>query len=342
MIDITDIKRRFGGHDVLKGVSFQIPAGHLAVLFGPSGCGKTTLLRIIAGLEHADSGTVSICGRKIAGPGTRVKPEDRKVGLVFQDLALFPHLTVEKNIEFGIGRSADRGQRTSEMLELTHLESLRDRFPHELSGGEQQRVAVARALAPGPDLLLLDEPFANLDATLRCTVRNEMIELLGRVGTTSIMVTHDRSEALSAAQTLLVMSQGRLLQSGAPRELYENPEDRVVATLLGDGNLLNCNIHDGKAESCLGVVDAADRPDGPAQIFVRTEHITIEMDENGKATVIGSAYLGHDSMTEIRFLDGQMIKAREHQDFTSAPGSIVTARISGPCTFFDQTGRPSP
>ena len=335
MIEITDIKRSFGGHDVLKGVSFQIPAGQLAVLFGPSGCGKTTLLRIIAGLEHADSGTIAICGRKITGPGIRVKPEERKIGLVFQDLALFPHLTVTKNIEFGMARATNKADRTREMLELTHLESLRDRFPHELSGGEQQRVAVARALAPGPDLLLLDEPFANLDATLRCTVRRELVELLDRVGTTSIMVTHDRSEALSAAQTLLVMSRGRLMQSGSPRDLYERPSDLRVATLLGDGNLLDCEIRGGIATCCLGTVDAADRSDGQAKLFVRTEHITLEQDEEGEGTVLGSAYFGHDSMTDVSLPGGKVIQVRESQERTSNPGSTVKARICGPCTILD-------
>ena len=334
MIELTDIRRRFGGHDVLKGVSFQIPAGQLAVLFGPSGCGKTTLLRIIAGLEHADSGTVTIRGRKITGPGIRVKPEQRKIGLVFQDLALFPHLNVAGNIEFGMAKAANKADRTREMLELTHLESLRDRFPHELSGGEQQRVAVARALAPGPDLLLLDEPFANLDATLRCRVRRELVELLDRVGTTSIMVTHDRSEALSTARTLLVMSQGRLLQCGSPRELYESPTNLLVAGLLGDGNVLDCDVDGGKVICCLGTVEA-DRPDGPAKLYVRTEHITLEQDEDGEGTVLGSAYFGHDSMTDVGFADGRVIQVRESRQLTSTPGSRVTARIDGPCTFLD-------
>ena len=335
MIALRNIKRNFGPHEVLKDISFEIPSGQLAVLFGPSGCGKTTLLRIIAGLEHADSGSIHIGDRQIVGSGLAgVKPEDRKVGLVFQDLALFPHLSVERNIQFGIRKSSVRLERTDELLALTHLESLRHRLPHELSGGEQQRVAVARALAPEPDLLLLDEPFANLDATLRSTVRAELIELLDRVGTTSIMVTHDRAEALSAAQTLLVMSEGSLLQTGTPKALYERPRDRKVANLLGDGNLLKCEVKGGKAACCLGVVDAGGHPDGPALIFVRTEHLSVENAADGMATVQGTTYYGHDSIIEIRLDDGTVLRSRRPHDHSVSEETRVRARISGPCTIF--------
>ncbi len=336
MIEVKDIRKRFGPQQVLDGVDFVLEPGTLGVLFGPSGCGKSTLLRIIAGLETPDSGTLSIAGRQVAGGGMNtVAPEARKVGLVFQDLALFPHLSVGRNIEYGLRDAARRAERTSEMLALTRLEPLRDRLPHELSGGEQQRVAVARALAPRPDLLLLDEPFANLDAELRSTVRAELVELLQSTGTTTIMVTHDREEALSSAEHLLVMSEGRLLQQGPPRTLYESPDSMEAAFLLGEGNLLQGMVTSGRASCCLGTIDVEGRPDGPCRLFVRSEHVAIEESADGAGRVEGGAYYGHDSVTSIRFEDGGLVQARLPHGRVPEPGSLVTVRLAGPCTCFD-------
>jgi iron(III) transport system ATP-binding protein len=341
MIELNDIRKRFDGHTALEGVSVTIPTGRRAVLFGPSGCGKSTLLRIIAGLEQPDGGSISIAGTTVAEAGrVALKPEARKVGLVFQDLALFPHLTVERNIEFGVRDSAGRDERIREMLALTRLESLKGRLPHELSGGEQQRVAVARALAPAPDLLLLDEPFANLDAALRAQVRLELIELLDRVGTTSIMVTHDREEALSTAEVLLVMSNGRLLQSGPPRGIYETPADPETALLLGEGNLIDCTIEAGHGECCLGRLEADGRADGPCRLFVRSEHLRMIEPDDSSGRVEGGAYYGHDSVSSIRFDDGQLIQVRQPHGELPDTGTRVGVRIEGPHVFFDASEGP--
>ncbi|MCH2146054.1 MAG: ABC transporter ATP-binding protein [Phycisphaerales bacterium] len=335
MIEVKDIRRRFGSQQVLDGVDFTLEQATLGVLFGPSGCGKSTLLRIIAGLETPDSGSLSIAGRRVAADGVNtIAPEARRVGLVFQDLALFPHLTVARNIEYGLRDSNGRTKRVEEMLSLTRLGHLRDRLPHQLSGGEQQRVAVARALAPRPDLLLLDEPFANLDAELRSTVRTELVELLKGTGTTTIMVTHDREEALSSAEHLLVMSDGRLLQQGPPRTLYESPNSMEAAFLLGDGNLLKGTITSGRATCCLGTIEAAGQPDGPCRIFVRSEHVAIEAADGGPGRVEGGAYYGHDSVASIRFDDGGCIQARLPHGRVPDRGSSVAVRLEGPCTFF--------
>lgn len=336
MIRLSNIQKSFGATKVVDDVSCSVDQGQLAVLFGPSGCGKSTLLRMIAGLEEPDDGRVEIAGRPVAGPGLQhVRPELRNVGLVFQDLALFPHLTVTRNIEFGLVDSANREDRTKQMLALTRLESLKDRLPHELSGGEQQRVAVARALAPAPDLLLLDEPFANLDAELRNTVRLELVDILRNVGTTAIMVTHDREEALSTAELLLVMSKGRLLQSGKPKDLYEHPGTPESALLLGEGNFIECIVQEGRGTCCLGEFDATGRTDGPCRMFIRSEHLALCESEGIQGCVEGGAYYGHDSVAHVRCEDGALVQARQPHGRMPQPGSRVGVRIDGPFTLFD-------
>ena len=243
------------GSQIFTDVSFRLGEGKIGCLLGPSGCGKTTLLRCIAGLEEPSQGTVEIDEMLVCGPGTFIPPEDRNVGVVFQDYALFPHLTVSENVAFGL-RNLDklrRETRVKDLLGSVDLIAERDRYPHELSGGQQQRVALARALAPQPRLLLLDEPFSNLDPSLRIRMKIELKRLLNYFGVTSIIVTHNQDEAFDIADEIGVLSDQRLMQWGTAYNLYHKPESRVVADFLGVGSFIPCHINSrGCVESELG------------------------------------------------------------------------------------------
>ena len=225
-------------------VSVSVAAGSIVSLLGPSGCGKTSLLRAIAGLERPAAGSISIGGRAVSGPGAWVKPEHRSVGMVFQDGALFPHLTVAQNVEFGLNAAhiradrTERAARVAELLDLVDLAGLDERLPETLSGGQRQRVALARSLAPNPSVLLLDEPFSALDAGLRVHVRAEVARILREVGVTSIFVTHDQDEAFVLGDRVAVMRDGRVEQFGAPDELYRSPTSKWVARFVGEANFV--------------------------------------------------------------------------------------------------------
>ena len=239
-------------------VTLEVGKGELIALLGPSGCGKTTTLRLIAGFERVDSGLVEIDGRVVASKGVHLPPQLRRVGMVFQEYALFPHVNVLANIQFGLRRLPEeaRAARTREVMELAGLSGLEERMPHQLSGGQQQRVALARALAPHPALILLDEPFSNLDAGLRARVREEVREILRAANTTAIFVTHDQEEALSLVDRVAVMLDGRVEQVAPPHELYANPASRAVAEFIGEANFLP-GVGQGETIECeLGVVAA--------------------------------------------------------------------------------------
>ncbi len=335
MLELEKLNKSFGEHPVLEDVSLSMPKSGFGVLFGPSGCGKSTLLRIIAGLEAPDSGRIILDGKEVCAPGgDHVPAESRKVGLVFQDLALFPHLTVAQNIEFGIRNHPGRQARLAELLHLVRLTDLHDRLPHQLSGGEQQRVAVARALAPEPSLLLLDEPFANLDADLRGRVRSELVEILRQAGTTVIMVTHDREEALGTADLLMVMSSGRIIQAGSPREVYEHPVTIDAAGLLGDGNVIPCTVRDQHVECGLGRLAAPGLEDGPCRLFVRSEHLRQSASGAITVRVVDSSYFGHDALAELVLSDGTRLSMRQFEDDLPSPGDEIRISITGPVSFF--------
>ena len=222
-LECRGLSKRFGEVHALHNLDLAVPAGHVLAVLGPSGCGKTTALRLIAGFEQPDAGTISLSGRVVSGGGKFVAPENRRVGMVFQEGALFPHLNVERNIAFGLSGKDRQNGRVDDVLDLIGLADLRNRMPHELSGGQQQRVALGRALAPQPALLLLDEPFANLDAKLRDQVRRDVLEIIRSSRSTTIFVTHDQEEALFVGDTVAVMNQGRLEQTGPPKEMFGSP-----------------------------------------------------------------------------------------------------------------------
>jgi iron(III) transport system ATP-binding protein len=241
---------------VLQQVSLQVEAGTIVCLLGASGCGKTTLLRLIAGFEEPDTGAIYLIKHLVSRPGLIVPPEQRQIGMVFQDYALFPHMTVGQNIQFGLFRwpAVRRRARLAEMLRLVGLENMAGRYPHELSGGQQQRVALARALAPNPQLLLLDEPFSNLDVTLRQQLREEVQAILAHAGITTVMVTHDREEALSLADSLAVIDRGRIVQHATPDEVVQRPRTRFVAEFLALGCFLKGEIRDSRVVTEMGEV----------------------------------------------------------------------------------------
>jgi len=300
------LRKRFGPTVAVDGLDLAVPRGQLLALLGPSGCGKTTTLRMIAGLERPDAGDIWIHGRQVDGAGW-VPPERRRVGFVFQDLALFPHLDVRGNVAFGLGDAPP--ERVEEMIALARLQGLERRMPHELSGGQQQRVALARCLVPGPDLVLLDEPFSNLDRMLRAAVRAEVRELLQAAGVTSVFVTHDNEEALSIADHVAVMLDGRVRQVGTPSSVYAEPVDGEVAELVGETNLLSGSVRDHRASSPIGEVAATGLPDGPCRILIRPEAIGIQPDDAGAAVVLDVEYYGHDELIRCA-ADGQEIVVR--------------------------------
>lgn len=312
-------------------VSLEVPAGTTMALLGPSGCGKTTLLRAIAGLERLGGGEVRFGDRVVSGPGVHVLPEDRHVGMVFQDAALFPHLTVADNVGFGLRSlsSGQRGERVADVLELVGLGELAGRRPGTLSGGQQQRVALARSLAPEPSVLLLDEPFSALDASMRAHLRTEVVDIIRRVGVTAVFVTHDQDEAFVVGNSVAVMQQGRLRQVAAPVDVYAQPVDAWVADFVGDANLLEADAHGTVAATALGSVELDHAAQGPVTVLLRPEEVVIV---NGEphATVTTVEFYGHDMLVSTVLDSGPSIDFRCRPVRTLTPGSRVRLEYAGP------------
>jgi iron(III) transport system ATP-binding protein len=322
ILDVKGLAKSFHGNTVLHDIDLDLPAGTTTAVVGSSGCGKTTLLRLIAGFETPDGGTITIAGRQVASPDSAVAPHRRGVGYVAQDGALFPHLTVGQNIAYGLrgtARSEVRA-RVAELLETVSLEaSYASRRPHQLSGGQQQRVALARALARHPVLMLLDEPFSALDTGLRASTRKAVAGLLTAAGVTTLLVTHDQEEALSIADQVAVMRDGRFTQVGSPQQVYQQPTDRFTAEFLGDCISLPCTVASGVADCTLGRIPVqGSAAEGPATLVLRPEQLvaTVVSDSErrvGVGTVIATEFLGHDVLLTIDLAgDTAPVIVRQH------------------------------
>ncbi|MGW4468059.1 ABC transporter ATP-binding protein [Nonomuraea sp. NPDC004354] len=355
-LTVSGIVKAFDGAPVLRGASLSVREGSFAAVLGPSGCGKTTLLRIVAGFERADAGSVSLGGREV----TALPPEKRRVGIVPQEAALFPHLSVARNVGFGLPRGGSRAEwssRVEECLELVGLAGYGSRMPHELSGGQQQRVALARALAPRPGVVLLDEPFNALDRSLRGVVRDEVRSAVKRAGATCVLVTHDQEEALSMADVVAVMRDGLIVQSDTPAEVYASPVDLGVATFVGEAVVLDAISSGGVASCALGRLrQRSNGVAGAGFVALRPEQVTLTAGSalpadgagNGQAGTPASAaprgrvarveFFGHDAAVTVTMDDGVVIRARTRGVAVHQVGDMVEVGVDGPVLFFPAAG----
>jgi len=342
VLECRQLHKSYGNTSVLHGVTFNARPGEIVGLIGASGGGKTTMLRLIAGFDYPDQGAISINGRQVASAAIRIPAEQRRVGMVFQEYALFPHLNVHDNIGFGLkGDKRTTAARVAQMLTLIGLGGLGDRMPDELSGGQQQRVALARALAPQPQILLLDEPFSNLDAALRAQVRAEVRAILKKTGVTCVFVTHDQQEALSFADTVAVLMNGRILQMDEPQALYRKPETRAVAAFIGESNFIPAIAHGESAQSALGVLPLDAAYHGEIDVLIRPESVRIASLSQGgiPARVMWREYYGHDQRFGLMLDDGVteiIARAGAWQAFTE--GDRVGLWVAPPVRAFPKTG----
>ena len=347
-LQLQDIRHDFGRVRAVDGVDVAVGRGEVVCLLGPSGCGKTTVLRLAAGLEPLQHGAVRLDGRLVAGSGVDTPPERRGVGLVFQDYALFPHLTVMENVTFGLSTWSvtERRRRGEEVLDMVGMLMHQDAYPHELSGGQQQRVALARALAPKPRVVLLDEPYSGLDARLRDRVRDEVLHILKSSGSACLMVTHDSEEAMFMADRIAVMREGRIVQQGSPAELYLDPADAFVASFFGEVNRIDGHVTAGAVDTILGAIPVRGIADGtPVTVVVRPEGVRIQswsepFADDPSGEVEQSRLLGRTSLVHIHVQgDGEHVgkglhlHARVPGVYLPRPGARVRLGVDPTQTF---------
>ncbi|MEW5960734.1 MAG: ABC transporter ATP-binding protein [Chloroflexota bacterium] len=329
-IHCQGLAKSFGRVRAVEGLNLALPEGRFLALLGPSGCGKTTTLRLLAGFEPPDRGEIEIGGRLVNASGLHVPPEQRSVGMVFQEYALFPHMNVADNVAYGIPRGIDKQKRMHEVLSLVGLTEVKTRMPHELSGGQQQRVALARALAPRPTLILLDEPFSNLDAGLRSQVRAEVRQILREAQATAIFVTHDQEEALSLADEVAVMLEGRIVQIGSPHQIYLRPMNREVAAFVGKANFV-AGVAKGSTVNCvLGDLSLVEAAHGPVEVLVRPEMAQLYPDPLGPGCVDRISFFGHDQLVQVSLPQGLSLQVRTPPRLDLSPGMPVRVIVEGP------------
>ncbi|MDP5026443.1 MAG: ABC transporter ATP-binding protein [Aquiluna sp.] len=337
LLSLSNITKSFGEGQVLSGISLEVDEGELLAVLGSSGAGKSTLLRLIAGFEKLDSGEIVFDQRVVAG-SEFVPPEKRHIGIVPQDGALFPHLNVYDNIGFGLPKDQKRDGRIQQLLELIELTGYEKRKPQELSGGQMQRVALARALAPRPKLVLLDEPFSALDAELRERLRSDVRRIIRAEGVSAILVTHDQEEALSLADQVAVLRQGRIIQVGTPTEIYNEPADVGIATFLGDSVLIDGQVQDGKLITDLGRLTPLNHvEEGQVGVVaIRSENFYLQPNPAGDSEVVGRVFFGHDAVVEVQ-TPTLRIKARSNGPFAPEVGMKVTLWVRGAVNFYPST-----
>jgi len=331
LLEVTGLEHSYGNHQVVRGLSFSLARGAIGCLLGPSGCGKTTVLRCIAGFEAAQRGSIRINGREVSGAGAPLPPEKRRIGMVFQDYALFPHLSVRQNIAFGLQGAPQeaRAARVAELAAVVGLAAALDQYPHEISGGQQQRVALARALAPRPDLLLLDEPFSNLDVELRERLSAEVREIIKASGATAILVTHDQQEAFAMADEIGVLHDGRIQQWDSAYNLYHRPVNRFVADFVGQGVFLPATaINSHQLEIELGILRSAS-PHGNAglEVLLRPDDVIHDDAAPTKAEVVHKAFRGAEILYTLRLQSGSKVLALVPSHHNHAIGERIGIRL---------------
>lgn len=334
VVVLRDVVHRYtgAGAAAVDGLSLSVADGEIVALLGPSGSGKTTVLRLVAGFERPDAGAVWIAGRPVAAAGVWVPPEARGVGMVFQDYALFPHLTAAENVAFGLHclNRIDRSPRTDEVLELVGMRAYAGRYPHELSGGQQQRVALARALAPRPFAVLLDEPFSNLDADLRAQVREEVRAILKQTGTSALFVTHDQEEALLLGDRVALIHEGRLQQVDTPEGIFHAPRTRFVAAFLGRADFLPATVTPLGLRTEVGLLPQRlpEAADGQVEILVRPDDVAIAAAHDGAGVILDRLFVGAEIIYRVRLPSGRVVHSLQPHTARLGPGARVAVTIA--------------
>jgi len=331
LIRTRSVSKFYDEEQVLSDFNLDVWKGSITGILGSSGSGKTTALRLIAGFDRPDAGIIEMKNEVIVSDEIWLPPERRNIGMVFQDYALFPHLSVEKNIAFGLGKNDLEQGRLKEVIDMCNLSGLINKFPQELSGGQQQRVALARALAPNPEVVLLDEPFTSLDAQMARVLRDEVVELLKNTETTAIIVTHDQEEALSVCDVVSVLEKGKIIQSSTPQEIYLNPVSKTVANSVGDPNILKGFSIDGRVETSLGTFVSA--YEGALDVSIRPECIELNLDSEGSYIVKECTFYGHDQVISFQNSKGEVFRARSLPNTIYEAGDKVNIEISEVTTF---------
>ena len=334
MLNVNSLTKRYhpSHPPVVNNLSITLDAGSITAILGPSGCGKTTTLRLIAGFERPDAGSIALDGRTLASSNVNLPPERREIGFVFQEYALFPHLSVLENVTFGLSKlpKKQRLEGARSVLALVGLSIFETRFPHQLSGGQQQRVALARALAPNPKLVLLDEPFSSLDAGLRETTRGEVREILRVAGATTLLVTHDQEEAMTFADQLLVLRDGALEQAGRPESVYAAPRTAFVASFLGKTNLLHARVQNGRAETSLGSLELpVGAGSGNTMLSIRPEDLRFS--QIGTAgEIVARDFKGHDITFTVKTKDHLLLVQAQAPDSRRVGDRVFVELIGQP------------
>ncbi len=329
MLECVGVAKRFGDTVAVDGFNLNIPQGQVIALLGPSGCGKTTALRLIAGFENPEAGLITVGDEPVCEPGRSLPPEKRRVGMVFQEGALFPHLTVEQNISYGLSKDADRPERVQEVVNLTGLDGLTQRMPHELSGGQQQRVALARALAPRPELLLLDEPFSNLDPGLRVRVRRDVMSILRSSGITAVFVTHDQEEAMYVGDRIAVMNRGKVEQQGTPEEIFHHPRTKFVAEFVGMVDFVPAYLENGQLVTAIGKADLPYQPicERSLEVMVRPDCVDCCLADEGEGVITEREFRGAFYLYRVVLSSGGVVHClRPHTDEYPV-GATVSVKV---------------